>query len=73
MFTFINEIVSKIKKFSHDLWRSCASFFGSLFGVSQPLTDDEKYSFIIALLNGQDLIAVSLCVMLAQTRPIIQI
>ncbi len=55
MVTLIKEIVSNIKNFIHDLWRGCVSFFGSLFGVSQPLTDDEKYSFIIALLNGQDL------------------
>lgn len=55
MFTFIKEIASKVKKFLHDLWRNCVSFFSSLFGGSQSLTDDEKYSFIVALLNGQDL------------------
>lgn len=46
-----------IKKLLQNVWKSCVSFFGSLFGSnqSQPLTEDEKYSFVVALLSGQDL------------------
>lgn len=57
MFEFIKNIFSGIKKFSQNLFRRCGNFFSSFFESSQPLTltDDEKYSFIITLLNGQGL------------------